>query len=147
MLRSFLTATSIALLLAAGAAHAQDQEQDQGQGVEWQVSMDFSMTEPMHMTMPTRTTTFCGSANPQSEPPPMKSGQCKIRDLDKSGSRVEYSVTCDMRHSVMTGEGWAEKTDANHYRGHMDISGETYGKNMQISMDYHGTRAGSCNQP
>lgn len=140
--------SSIAALLttlcALGAAQAQTAAADPQQGVLWQVGVDVAMSEPMPMTMPTYSSKVCGSANPQAEAPPLKNGQCRVEDMHQGDTRVNYTVVCDMRHGTMRGKGWAERTDADHYRGHLDIAGETYGKAMAIGIDYHGTRVGPC---
>jgi hypothetical protein len=49
-----------------------------------------------------------------------------------------------MHGTQMTGEGWTEKPDDDHYKGEMHVSGSTQGMPMDMTMTYTGVRTGSC---
>lgn len=135
-----ISAGLLVIMLAAGAVHAE------GKNVRWAVTVNMSMTQPMSMKMPAYTSKVCGPANPEKQPPPMKNGDCKVENFDKSGQKVSYKVVCDQKGMSMTGEGWAEKTDDDHYRGHMTIKGNSGGTPMAMEMDYTGERIGTCTE-
>ncbi len=128
----------MALLLTAGAVHAGTRN------VRWSVNVDASMTQPMSMKMPTHTTEVCGAADPEKNPPPMKNGDCQVKHFEHSGKRANYSVSCEMKGITMVGDGWVEKVDKDHYKGHMSINGNAGGTAMAMDVTYKGERVGDC---
>lgn len=152
MLRSIVAASLLTLALSAGAVQAQTQDQTQtqtqtpsaDQSTRWQVTVSGQMTQPMAVTIPEYSDTVCGPAEPLAQSPPMNRGQCQLSDYRKSGDRATYTVTCNMAQGEMTGSGWAQMIDADHYKGHMRITGTAGGMAMQMEMDYSGTRIGAC---
>lgn len=138
MSRLALSLALAALLLPAGALLAADND------TRWETTVKMTMTQPMQMAMPEFTSDACGPADPLGEPPPMEDGECSFEQLSRSATRMDYRVTCDMEHGNMVGEGWAEKVDADNYKGHMKMHGDAGGMAMAMEMDYANRRAGPC---
>lgn len=124
--------------LVSAPAHAD------GKDVRWSVTIDMHMTQPMSMDMPGYTVKTCAPEDAEKGPPPMKNGDCKVEHFDRSGDRISYKVSCDQKGTQMTGEGWTEKTDADHYKGSMKMQGNTGGTPIAMNMSYTGTRIGTC---
>lgn len=140
MVRKIVSIGLMAFLMSVGMAHAEEKN------VRWSVSVDMSMTQPMSMKMPTYTSKVCGAADPEKNPPPMKNGDCTVEKFDQTGKRTNFKVACDQSGTKMVGEGWAEKIDDDHYKGHMKINGDSGGMAMAMEMNYQGTRIGTCTE-
>jgi hypothetical protein len=117
---------------------------DQGKDDQWSVTASMSMTKPMAMSMPAMTHAACTPANADQGPPQMQNADCKVEHFERSGKRASYKVSCNMHGTQMTGEGWTEKPDDDHYKGEMHVSGSTQGMPMDMTMTYTGVRTGSC---
>ncbi|MGA7298465.1 MAG: DUF3617 family protein [Rhodanobacteraceae bacterium] len=138
MSRTLISIGLMALVLAAGAVHAG------AKNVRWSVNVDVNMIQPMSMKMPTHTTEVCGAADPEKNPPPMKNGNCQVQDFQHAGKRAKYTVSCKMKGITMVGDGWVEKIDKDHYKGHMSVNGDAGGTAMAMDVSYKGARVGTC---
>lgn len=140
MIRFRAVVAALVLLPAAHVVCAQEQ------GVIWQTTVNMTMTQPVSMAMPAYTSEVCGPAEPLKQPPPMQDGGCNLEDFQRGDARISYKVVCQMEGGTMTGTGWAEKVDADNYKGHMTISGSVNGMQMATEMSYQGQRIGTCTQ-
>lgn len=137
--RAPLVAAWIVCIAFAASAPASEGPDDL-----WKVTAKLSMQEPMSMELPAFTSESCAPPQAEHGPPPMKNNQCTVDHYERDGDRVEFAVTCDQQGVSMTGEGWSEKTDADHYKGAMNMSGNASGQSMKMSMSFTGVRIGHC---
>lgn len=134
----FLTALALTTLVVSPTALAE------GKDVQWSVTASMNMVKPMAMKMPSYTVKTCAAEDAEDGPPPMKNGDCKVENFEKKGIRYSYKVVCDQQGSKMVGEGWTEKPDRDHYNGEMNLTGESSGMPIEMSMTYKANRIGSC---
>lgn len=117
----------------------------QGSDDQWAVTMKMSMTKPMPMDLPVQTHQSCVPANTDVLAPPTdKATDCRVEKMEKEDQRVSFRISCNMQGARMTGEGWAEHSDADSYRGEFSVEGEAEGMPMAMTMSYSGKRTGRC---
>lgn len=137
--RALIATVGLMCILFAATAPAAEGPDDL-----WKVTAQLSMQEPISMDLPAFSNETCAPPQAEHGPPPMQNGKCTVDRFERDGDRVEFAVTCDQQGVSMTGEGWTEKTDADHYKGAMNMSGSASGQSMKMSMSFSGTRIGHC---
>lgn len=94
-------------------------------GVYWEQTVE---TQMAGFSAPAQTIKFCMPKRAWEEPPPTGSEQCKITDLKKTGSRMQWKIAC--------ADGTTGKGDITHgpdsYTGTMEM--RTGGNEMRVKM-------------
>ena len=129
--------------LAAGSVAAQIgyKADPQGKDELWDVTSKMEMTG-MPMAMPAQTHRVCVEKGNDAGTIPKNEG-CTVVDTKRVGNRFTYRMECKNAKNDYTATG-ESTTSANGYQGKMRMAGKMEGQQMEMAMDYSGTRVGNC---
>jgi hypothetical protein len=132
----------LALLAAAPAAAQIGYKVDpQGKDELWDVTSKMDMPG-MPMAMPARTNRVCVEKGNDAATIPKNDG-CTVVDTKRVGNKFTYRMQCKNAKNDYTATG-ESTTGANGYQGKMHMAGKMEGEQMEMSLDYSGTRVGNC---
>jgi hypothetical protein len=130
-------------LLAAGPAAAQTgyKADPQGKDELWDVTSKMEMPG-MPMAMPAQTHRVCVEKGNDEGTIPQKEG-CTVVDTKRVGNKFTYRMQCKNGKNdyMATGES---TSSGNGYQGKMRMAGKMEGEQMEMAMEYSGTRVGNC---
>lgn len=113
-------------------------------GEYWEVTNKMEMPG-MPFSMPATTTKVCLSKGGENDPRKTSGDKnCQMSDIKTVGKKTSYKVHCNHDGEVMDGRG-EQTITANGYEGKIQFSGQSRGRDMNMSMVFSGKRiGGSC---
>ena len=137
-----LAVVVLALLAAVPAAAQIGYKADpQGKDELWDVTSKMDMPG-MPMAMPARTNRVCVEKGNDAATIPKNDG-CTVVDSKRVGNKFTYRMQCKNGKNDYTATG-ESTSGANGYQGRMHMAGKMEGEQMEMSLDYSGTRVGNC---
>lgn len=112
----FVRAAAIGAVMSVLSVVTAEAQQPGAQGETWEQTMQMSM---LGMNMPAQTATVCQVKSAERTAPKMDDG-CTMTDLQNSGSRTAFKVTCT-KPEPMTGTGEFVYDTQNSYSGTMTM--------------------------
>lgn len=112
----FVRAAAIGAVMSVLPVLTAAAQQLGAQGETWEQTMQMSA---LGMNMPAQTATVCQTKSAERTPPKMDDG-CTMTDLQSSGSRMAFKVTCT-KPEPMTGTGEFVYDTQNSYSGTMTM--------------------------
>ena len=130
-------------IFAAGPVAAQIgyKADPQGKDELWDVTSKMEMPG-MPMAMPAQTHRVCVEKGNDAGTVPKNEG-CTVVDTKRVGNKFTYRMECKNGKNDYTATG-ESTTGANGYQGKMRMAGKMEGQQMDMAMEYSGTRVGNC---
>lgn len=110
-------------------------------GEYWEVTTKMEMAG-MPFSMPATTTKVCIGKGHETDPRQAAPNKdCEMTDIKISGKKTSWKVRCNHDGDVMNGSGENSGT-ADGYEGTMHLTGNSHGRNMDMTQTYSGKRVG-----
>jgi hypothetical protein len=139
--RGFAVVVLALLAVVPAAAQVGYKVDPQGKDELWDVTSKMDMPG-MPMAMPARTNRVCVEKGNDAATIPKNDG-CTVVDTKRVGNKFTYRMQCKNAKNDYTATG--ESTSGpNGYQGKMHMAGKMEGEQMEMSLDYSGTRVGNC---
>ena len=137
------TLVVVLALLATGPAAAQMgyKADPQGKDELWDVTSKMEMPG-MPMAMPAQTRRVCVEKGNDAGTIPKNEG-CTVVDTKRVGNKFTYRMQCKNGKNDYTATG-ESTSSGNGYQGKMRMAGKMEGEQMEMAMEYSGTRVGNC---
>ncbi len=115
-------------------------------GEYWEITSQMDMPG-MPVAMPAQTSKVCLPKGGEGDPNRTqgKDSNCTFTDMQRSGKTVKFKGTCVNGHGDKMNVSGETTHDSNSFKTKMQMSGDSHGRPMNMSMNTSGKRVGgSC---